>query len=453
MVKDLTSGSPLKIIVKFAIPIILGNIVQQLYSWSDAMMVGKLIGNSALAAVGATAAINFFILGFLMGIAEGAALIVARFFGSGDYTALRRCIGNIVYVCISITVLLTVLALIFNRGILTLLNTPGDIIDDAEKYLRVIYLGMIATMLYNLCAGIMRALGDSKTPLYFLIASSILNIFLNYIFIVVIPLGVTGAAIATVVSQLLSGTVSLIVIVKRYDVIRLSRDDLKLRCSHVSKILLMSLPMAFQYSITAIGTLFLQTAINNLGSDCVAAFTVGEKVWVFCWSALNCIGVALASFCSQNIGASKLNRVKKGVRSTSLLVLAITAVMTAAMLLFGKYIALIFLEEKTDAIMLHIETYFLVQTPFLIALAAIGVFRNVVMGLGYTLQGMLAGVLELIGRTVISLILVDYIGFAACCLASPIAWILADCLLIPLYFYIVRKLSREHPEWLLNEDK
>jgi Na+-driven multidrug efflux pump len=268
---------------------------------------------------------------------------------------------------------------------------------------------------------------------------------------VIIPLGVTGAAIATILSQFGAGIGSVIFLVKKYELIKLKKDDLKIRKNLIIKLCVMSIPMALQYSITAIGSLFLQTAINSLGSDCVAAFTVGEKVWGFGWSAINCIGVGLAGFCGQNIGAGKLYRVKKGVSSCTVLVFGISIILTCVFFIFGKDISKLFLELPTETILENVNTYYKLQSPFLAVLAMIGVYRNAIMGMGYSLQGMLAGIFELVGRTSVSLIFVAKFGFAACCIASPIAWILADILLIPMYFHIVKKLSNQHPDWLVNE--
>ena len=451
MVKDLTKGKPLGLILSFSVPIILGNLVQQAYSWADTMMVGKILGNGALSAVGSTGAITFLIIGFLIGIAEGSCLMVSRYFGAGDKTTMRRCVGNIIYVCLAITLLLTVFALIFNRKILTVMNTPADIIEGAADYLGVIYIGMAASMLYNVCAGVMRALGDSRSPLYFLILSAAMNIALNYLFMVLIPMGIKGAAVATIISQLFSGIASVVYIRFKLEDLRLSKDDLRPRGAFIGKICALSLPMAFQYSITAIGAIFLQSAINGIGSEAVTAFTVGDKVWNFGWSAINCVGVALAGFCSQNIGAAKIRRVRQGVAYITFFCLGMSVVLTALFMVFGVQLSSFFLSEKTSDILEYLRLYYLIHSPFMAVLAMIGVYRNAIMGMGYSLQGMLAGFLELIGRTVISVALVGVIGFAACCLASPAAWVMADVLLIPMYFHIIRKIGREHPEWLLED--
>ena len=450
MVKDLTKGKPLGLILGFSLPIILGNLVQQAYSWADTMMVGRILGNGALSSVGATGAITFLIIGFLIGIAEGSCLMVSRYFGAGDRVTMRRCVGNIIYVCLAITLLLTAIALIFNRAILTVMNTPADIIDGAADYLEVIYIGMTASMLYNVCAGVMRALGDSRSPLYFLILSAVLNIGLNYVFMVVFPMGIRGAAVATVISQLFSGIASLVYIRYKIEDLRLSKDDMKPRGGFIGKICALSLPMAFQYSITAIGSIFLQTAINGIGSDAVTAFTVGDKIWNFGWSVINCIGVALAGYCSQNIGAAKIRRVRQGVACITVFCLGLAVAVTVLFLICGVQLSALFLDECSPDVMEYLRTYYLIHSPFMAVLSMIGVYRNAIMGMGYSLQGMLAGFLELIGRTVISVTLVGVIGFAACCLASPAAWVMADLLLIPMYFHIIRKLGREHPEWLLN---
>lgn len=451
MVKDLTTGKPLRLILGFSVPIILGNLIQQAYSWADTMMVGKILGNGALSSVGSTGAITFLIIGFLIGIAEGSCLLVSRYFGAGNKAEMRRCVGNIIYVCLGITLLLTVFALLFNRQILTLMNTPTDIIDGAAEYLSVIYIGMAASMLYNVSAGVMRALGDSRSPLYFLIMSAIMNIGLNYLFMVIIPLGIKGAALATVISQFFSGLASLVYIKLKIEDLRLSSNDLKPRRSFIGKICALSLPMAFQYSITAIGSIFLQTSINGLGSNAVTAFTVGDKVWNFGWACINCVGVALAGYCSQNIGAAKLYRVRQGVRYITFFCLGMATATTVIFLLFGSQLSSLFLSEKTDEIINNLHTYYLIHSPFMPILSMIGVYRNAIMGMGYSLQGMLAGFLELIGRTVISVSLVNVIGFMACCFASPAAWLMADLLLIPMYFHIVGKLGKEHPEWLTEE--
>ena len=345
MVKDLTKGKPLGLILGFSVPIILGNLVQQAYSWADTMMVGKILGNSALSSVGSTGAITFLIIGFLIGIAEGSCLMVSRYFGAGDKNTMRRCVGNVIYVCLAITLLLTVFAVIFNRRILTVMSTPADIIDGAADYLGVIYIGMMASMLYNVCAGVMRALGDSRSPLYFLILSAILNLILNYLFMVVIPMGIKGAAVATVISQLFSGLASIVYIRLKLEDLRLSKDDLRPRGAFIGKICALSLPMAFQYSITAIGSIFLQTAINGIGSEAVTAFTVGDKVWNFGWSAINCVGVALAGFCSQNIGAAKPERAKKIVRVAWVFSVALTVFFMILYVTLGKQLFMIFSDD------------------------------------------------------------------------------------------------------------
>ena len=441
MVKQMTEGRPLKLIFGFSVPLILGNVIQQMYSWADTMMVGKLISNEALAAVGATGAITFLILGFVNGVTEGSCILLARYFGAGDNKNLRKCAVNLVVVCCSVVAVLTAVALRFNREILDIMKTPDNIIADTEAYLQIIYAGMFTLMLYNLGAGILRALGDSRSPLYFLVIASILNIVLNYVFIVYFSMGVRGAAYGTIVAQLVSGILCFVFIFAKCRIIRPERPDLKLQGKNKKKICMMGIPMALQYSITAIGSIFLQTAINNLGSDTIAAFTVGEKVLNFSWAVLNCIGVALANFCSQNVGAMKIDRVKSGVKATLRMIFVLTVVFALILLFFGKYIAMLFLENNSENVLEIIEMFFRIQAPCLFALSMIGVFRNVIQGTGYSLQAMLAGIFELVGRSTIALGFVGKYGFVAACVASPCAWILADCLLIPMYFYVMRKLS------------
>ena len=442
----MTTGKPLRLIINFAIPIILGNLVQQLYNAADSVMVGKLIGNDALGAVGSTGSITFLIIGFIMGLSEGACMLVARFFGGKDYEKMKHCVGNIIYVLFGVVIVFTALSFTFSREILILMKTPKELLPLADTYIRVIFLGMCTNMLYNFCAGLLRALGDSRSPLYFLIISAVLNVALNYLFIAIIPLGVLGAAIATVLAQLFSGLCCIIHISKKCDYLRISRCHLKPDARLIGRICGMGLPMGFQYSIVAIGSVTLQAAINSLGNVAVTAYATCEKVLNPCWSLINCMGVALANFCSQNLGAGNLPRVKKGVRDAGALMLSLSVAFALLLFFFGKYASLIFLDEKTDEIFAYISQYFKTQSFFFIALSFIGILRNTVQGLGFSMQAMFGGVLELFARSTIALVFVPIYGFDAACFASPSAWVVAAILFIFLYIYAIKKLSKKQVE-------
>lgn len=447
MVKSMTAGNPLKLIIGFAIPIMLGNLIQQLYNFADSVMVGKLLGNEALGAVGSTGSIVFLILGFINGISEGSCILVARYFGAKDYDTMKKCVCNIFYV-LSITVIcVSVLSFTLSRDILEFMKSPDDIIDLADGYIEIIYLGMFATMMYNLAAGLLRALGDSRSPLYFLIISAVLNVALNYVLIAIIPLGVRGAALATVASQLFAAVCCIIFIRKKCDLLRVGREHMRPDGRLIRQVCSMGLPMGLQYSITAIGAVVLQSSINSLGSVAVTGYAAADKILTPCWQMLNCAGVALANYCSQNLGAGNLARIKKGVRDAGGLILVVGACVGTVLFFFGEYAAVIFLDEINDEVMGYISTYFAVLSPSFVCLAAIGVFRNTVQGLGFSAPAMISGGLELVGRCTLAIVFVPVFGYTAACVASPVAWIMADILLIGLYFYAIRSLSKKHPDW------
>lgn len=444
MVHDMTRGKPLKLLITFAIPLLIGNFFQQLYNMVDTIIVGQFLGKEALAAVGSTGAVTFLIIGFINGVAEGACIPIAQYFGAGDKENLRKCVGNIVYVYLSVVSVLTVVALVFNRPLLLLMQTPENIIDGAADYLTYMYAGMFATMLYNILAGLLRALGDSRSPLYFLIISAFLNVGLDIFFIVVVPLGVAGAAIATVISQLVSGILCIFYIKKKCPELFPSREELKFRWRFVKKMLFMGLPVALQYSITAIGSVVLQTAVNTLGSDAVAAMTVAGKIQNIVWMIMNSIGVALANYCGQNIGAGNVLRVRHGVRTAMIANFCVTAILGVTLFNFGSYVSVLFIDASETAVISLVDEYIKINAVFYIFLSLIATFRNSIQGMGYSVPAMTAGVFELVGRTSIAFIFVGTYGYTAACIASPMAWILADILLIPLYIWVIRHTRRLH---------
>ncbi len=454
MVRDMTSGNPLRLITTFSIPLIIGNVFQQMYNMVDTIIVGHYLGNAALAAVGATGSITFLIIGFINGVAEGSCILVAQYFGSGDKKNLKRCVGNIIYVSLFLVAVMTVLALCINEPLLKLMQTPDDIIEGSIEYLEVIYAGMFATMLYNVLAGLLRALGDSRSPLYFLLIASVLNVVLDIFFIVELNSGIAGAAYATVISQLVSAICCFVYIMKKCELLRIGRDDIRFRPYLIGRICLMGIPMALQYSVTAVGSVILQSAVNPLGSDAVAAMSVGSKILNVSWAIINSIGLAIANFCGQNIGAGRLDRVRNGIRSGSVIVGIVTVIFMFVLFFFGVNISILFLEEgSSDEVPQLIDRFMKIQAPLLPALSLIGIFRNTIQGMGYSLQAMAAGLFELVGRSVIALLLVGKFGYDAVCVASPVAWILADVLLVPLYFWVIHRIKKLHPQWLLPPEK
>ena len=313
--KDMTSGSTMKLILGFAVPLLMGMLFQQVYSLVDTIIVGRFLGVSALAAVGATGSINFLIVGFCQGICNGFALPVAQRFGAKDYGGLRKYVGNSAVLAIIFGGAITLITVIACRPILELMQTPSDIIDLSYNYIVVIFAGIPAIMLYNILSAYLRSLGDSVTPVIFLVISAGLNIGLDLLFIVTFKWGVFGAAFATVLSQAVSGILCLILIIKKFDILHLKRDDWKLDWDYTRYLLIMGLPMGLQYSITAIGSVILQSSVNTLGSTAVASMTAGSRISMFVVCPFDALGSTMATFGGQNVGAGRLDRLGRGLRS------------------------------------------------------------------------------------------------------------------------------------------
>ena len=452
-VKDLTTGSPLKLELSFMLPLLFGMLFQQLYNMVDTVVVGKYIGVEALAGVGSTGSINFLVLGLCNGICAGFAIPVAQKFGQRDYDGLRKFVGNMIWLSAVIAAVVTVVTTGLCRRILVWMNTPADTFDYAYDYIFLIFLGIPAIMLYNLLSGIIRSLGDSRTPLYFLIFSSLLNVALDLLFIVAFRMGVAGAAWATLLSQLLSGLLCLYFIGKHFPVLHLGADDLKLKKTYVNHLLAMGLPMGMQYSITAVGSILLQTAVNGLGSTAMAAMTAGGKVSMFVVCPYDAIGSTAATFAGQNLGAGKPERVHEGVKASAVMGTVYSVLIFAALYLWGGDLSKIFLDTKDTGAVAQIlplsRQYLLANAAFYIPLLYVNLLRFTIQGLGFSNLAGFAGVCEMIARGVFGLCLVPWLGFNAVCFANPAAWVAADLFLFPAYFYCLKKRGF-NPEYRLS---
>lgn len=445
MTKDLTTGSPMRLILGFALPTLLGMLFQQLYNMMDTMIVGKLLGATALAAVGSTGSINFFVIGFCMGVCNGFAIPVAQRMGAGDYSQMRRYVANAGWLSAAFAVVLTVATGLLCGTILTAMNTPADIYEGAYWYIFIIFMGIPATFLYNLLAAIIRALGDSKTPVYFLAISSVLNIGLDLAFILVFQMGVAGAALATVLSQGVSGLACLVYMVKKFPILHISKEERQLDGCSCRVLCFMGVPMGLQYSITAIGSIFLQVAVNSLGSLYVAAVAAGAKLFQLLACPYDAMGATMATYCGQNVGAVKLDRLGQGVRACSLLGLIYAVIAFGGMLLFAPQGAMLFLDptepELTTLVALTAQ-YIRMLTAFFFPLALVNIVRFSIQGMGFSGLAILAGVMEMIARMAVGLIFVPVFGYTAACFASPAAWISADLFLIPACMGCVKRLRK-----------
>lgn len=438
--KDMTKGSPIRLILGFAIPLLLGMLFQQFYNLVDMIIVGRFLGSSALAAVGSTGSINFMILGFCMGVCNGFAIPVAQKFGAKDEKQLRYYVANSIWLSIIFAVVMTIAVCALCRNILIWMDTPADIFDASYAYIIVIFMGIPVTYLYNLLSGFMRSLGDSKSPLIFLVISSVLNILFDVVAIAVFHLGVAGAAVATVLAQAISGISSLIYMIRKFPILRVHGEEWKWRGIFVARLCSMGIPMGLQYSITAIGSVILQTAVNGLGSMTVAAMTAGGKLSMFFCCPFDAFGSTMATYAGQNLGAGKLQRVTKGMVQCSFLAAGYSIVAAIVMILFGKNLALLFVDSTEVELIANVAKLLVINSLFFIPLALVNIIRFAIQGLGFGKLAIFAGVAEMIGRSVVAFGFVARFGFVAACLASPFAWILADVFLIPAYAYCIRKL-------------
>lgn len=435
---DMTAGNPTKIILNFTLPIFIGNVFQQFYNMADAVIVGKFVGTKALAAVGSTGTIMFLIYGFVVGMTAGFTVLTAQKFGAGDLPAMRRTVAGASFLSLIIGLILTASFMILMRPWLHLMNTPSDIYADAYAYIMIISGGILAQMLYNLLASILRALGNSKVPLYFLILSALLNIALDLFFIIVFHMGAAGAAIATIISQGVSGLLCLLYIIKKVPVLHMTREDWHPTGVLLRKQIQIGIPMALQYSITAIGTMMVQSSLNILGSTLVAAFTAASKIEQVVTQAYVALGTTIATYGAQNMGAGNIPRIRKGFCSSTIIGILYSFAAAALVMTVGKYMSYLFVSEDVALIIDSVDIYLKCVGAFFIPLTIVNIYRNGIQGLGYGLLPMMAGVAELIGRGIVAVIAARQRSYLGVCLASPAAWVLAAALLLAMYFYIMK---------------
>lgn len=441
--KDLTVGSPMKLILGFAFPMFLGLLFQQFYSLVDTMIVGKYLGVDPFAGVGSTGSLNFIVIGFCMGLCSGFSVPISQSFGAKDFPLLRKMVTNSVWLCTFFSVVITTLMLVFCRPVLTLMNTPENIFEYAYIYIFIIFAGIPCTILYNMTAAILRALGDSKSPIIFLAISSVINIGLDLLLIIVFRMGVEGAALATVVSQGVSGVISIIYIKKKFDILAMEKGDWKLERHLAGKLTGVGIPMGLQYSITGIGSVILQTAVNGLGSIYVASMTAGSKINIFLACPFDALGQTMAPYAGQNIGARKLDRVGKGLRAACIIGFIVSGLMVIVVKLFGGQLTMLFLDEKDPVIMQNSTQFLIIVSAFYCLLTLVNTVRFTIQGMGFSSLAIIAGVMEMIARGIAGMLLVPAFGYLGACYSSPLAWLFADAFLIPAFFFCKRKVARQ----------
>ena len=419
MTKDMTTGSPVKLILFFSIPLLIGNIFQQFYSMVDTIIVGRFLGVKALAAVGSTGSMSFLILGFVLGLCSGFSVLISQKFGANDNEGLREAVASSIILSVIMAIIITIISIFTAKPLLHLMNTPNDIINDSYSYIVVIYAGTTAAFFYNMI-------------------SSILNIILDLVFIINFKMGVAGAAYATVIAQGVAGLLCLIYTSKKFSMLKLEKKHFIAGTKHFVNHLKIGIPMALQFSITALGVIILQAAINAFGSNVVAAHTAASKVEQLVMQPSITFGVTMATYCAQNLGAGNIERIKEGVKKCTMINIVIGLISGSILILFGEFFIKMFVSNADKSVIDTAKLYLTTVSIFFIPLSLIFVYRNTLQGMGYTFVPMMAGVYELLARTVVAFTLPAFIGYLGICIASPVAWFSAS---IPLAFDYKRKIN------------
>jgi len=441
--KNMTEGSPMRLIFNFSVPLLLGFLMQQFYNIVDMVVVGRFIGANALAGIGVTGSINFLIIGLCVGLCSGFAIPVAQKFGAGDYKMMRRFIANGIWLAIIFAIIITAVTLLLCGTILRMMKTPPEIYDFAYTYIFIIFCGIPTFFLFNLTAGVMRAIGDSKTPMKILIITSILHIILDIVFVIGFANGIAGVAYSTVISQLTSGVLCGILLFKKYPFLRIEKDEFKWQTPLCIALLKMGIPMGLQYSITAIGSVVMQTAINTLGSAAAASISVAVKVSIFFSCALESLGNSMATYGGQNVGAGHLDRLDKGIKASVILASVYSVLAYAVIWFFGEAICSLFVEEADRYILSGAVLFLRISTAFFIPLSLVMIYRFLIQGMGFGTLAMVAGVCEMLARIIAAFVFVPFFGFVGASLSGPLAWLLAIAFLIPAYHFCKKMLKMQ----------
>ena len=442
--KDLTKGKPSVLILTFALPIFLANLLQLTYSIVDTRIVGTFLGENMLAAVGATTTLSNLIIGFLLGLSNGFAIVTAQKFGAKDIRAVKKSFATAIILGVSTALVLTVAGLVFLHPILKFLNIPDELFKESASYISVIIAGLLATFLYDICAAVLRAIGDTITPLIILAISVALNVAGDIFFVVIVKAGVRGAAVATVLAQLIAFIVCAFYMVKKYDILRLSRTDFKgMESAMVKNMLGGGLSMGCMSSLVNIGSLTLQTAINKLGQDIIVAHTAARKISEIFMVMFTVFGQTMATYCGQNIGAGKVDRVKKGIRLSILYTCIWCTLVVIASYTIGGWLVYLVTGSSNDAVIVNATNYLKFDTIFYYVTAVICIVRNAMQGLGEHITPLISSSLEMIGKIIIAATLVPVMGYTGVIIAEPLVWfIMVIPLIVKIYRMPVLKESR-----------
>lgn len=433
--KDLTQGKIGKLIITFAIPLAIGNIFQLLYSFADVFIVGNTLGNNALAAVGSTSTLNDLIVGFLLGLTNGFAVVTAQSFGAKDEKKLRSAVAHTLMLGVAVSIVLTVLSVVFLPQIFSALNIPSEHYENAYAYAKIILLGMTASMAYNVCASVLRAVGDTITPLIFLIISSVLNVALDYILIAKVNMGVEGAAYATVISQIVSAVLCFIYMFKKYKMLHVKAEDFALSADMVKDLMGSGLSMGFMNSFVAFGTVALQSSINTFGTNIIVAHTAARKLTSFFMMPFAVFGMTMAAYCAQNYGAEKYGRIRRGVFLSVLYSWIWCALLIVFIYSFAPPLLRFITSTDVPEIIDTAALYLRVNCILYCVTAVISIFRNALQGLGVHKTPIVSSAIELLGKVGVVILLAPRIGYMGIILSEPIVWVL---MVIPLIIRLMK---------------
>ncbi|HCD77700.1 MAG TPA: MATE family efflux transporter [Prevotella sp.] len=442
-INDMTVGSPTRDILKFAVPLICGYVLQQMYLIIDTAIVGRFVSVGALAAVGASTSVMFLIMGFCNGACAGFAIPVAQSFGAKALPTMRHYVANALRLSVVFAAVITIVTCLLCSPILRMINTPQEIFSDAYTYLVLQFAAIPFTFGYNLLSSFIRALGNSKQPFYFLIFSSIANIVLDFFFIIVMRLGVAGAAIATLLAQAMSAWLCYTYIKKKMPLLIPQGEERRYDHRKAMTLLNNGVPMGLQFSITAIGSIMLQSANNALGTVYVAAFTASMRIKYLFTCVFENIGVAMATYCGQNIGARRLDRITLGIKSAIKIMLCYFVITMLLILPFAEEMMMLFVDHTETAIISNAAMFMRIACYFYPVLGLLVILRYSIQGLGYSNLSMMSGVMEMIARCGVSLWLVPALGFLGVCYGDPVAWVAANVFLVPCIIWLMRRLRRK----------
>ena len=437
--KELTKGNPYKLILLFMLPIFIGNIFQQMYMLVDSLIVGRIIGLNALAAVGAAAPLIFFIISFVFSSTQGFTIITAQKFGASEYDLVKKSFAASIILSSSLAIVLTLISTPFSYIWLDFLRTPHDIINSSASYLVIMFAGIFATVFYNLSSNIIRALGDSKTPLYFLILSSFINIFMDLLFVIKFDMGIKGAAYAPVVSQAISTVLCAGYMFAKFPVLRLQKKDWKLSKEFLYEHLRVGIPMGFQMSVMTIGIIAVQYVLNTFGTTAVASFTAGTRIDMMFSQVFVALGATIAVFSAQNFGANQIDRIRQGVKAGAIITISLSFALILLITMFSKYMILWFMSDINQEVVTLAQQYLYIVIFFYIFFGFLMVFRNVMQGTGNAIAPLISSICELFARIFCAIVLGKYLGYIGICFATPAAWVFGTIILYILFRITLKK--------------